>query len=95
MKDVYSGDDAKPAVAAGFAQTFVVEADDDPDVVSRIAQTLALANRAPDWFTMRGAGAAGTVTITARQRTVDRVQADYIRRKLAQLTSVREVDALD
>lgn len=95
MKDVYGGDDATPAREAGFVLTFVIDADPDPDVISRIAQTLALANRIPESFTLRNHADADAVTVTTRLRTVDATQADYIRRKMQQLTSVRRVVALD
>lgn len=91
MKDVYAEDDAAPATAALHRATFLIEADADPDALSRIAMTLALANRAPRTFRLERPGAGERLVVEAAVDTSSAGQADLVRRKLLQLSCVRTV----
>jgi len=89
--DVYADDDgarertARPAGAA----TFDILADADADLILRVGATLNLLNVAPRVFHMetRPEGAAAVKALV----DCSEPQADLIARKLARLTSIRDV----
>lgn len=91
--DVYADDDgaregARTAKPSGAA-TFEIVADADADLLVRVGATLNLLNVAPRVFHMetRPEGAAAVKALV----DCSEPQADLIARKLARLTSIRDV----
>jgi hypothetical protein len=89
--DVYADDDGARARTARppGAATFDILADADADLILRVGATLNLLNVAPRVFHMetRPEGAAAVKALVDCSES----QADLIARKLARLTSIREV----
>lgn len=87
--DVYAGDDA---LAHGSASSTVVRsvrlsmvADAHPDVLLRVAATLNVLNAAPRAFRLES-GEDETVVICVALDGCSEQQAEYVSRKLSQLT---------
>jgi hypothetical protein len=93
VADVYAGDTAQ-AQQKGHASdetfSFVIEADADADVFGRIANLFNLANVAPRSASLTRLS-SDRVKITVDLAHVSHFTADMIRRKLEQLTSVRQL----
>ena len=91
--DVYASDDALRDAAGKSprtgAATFDIVADADANMLARVSAVLNLLNVAPRAFHME-ARPEGTATLTALVDCVE-PQAEFIARKLQQLTSVRDV----
>jgi hypothetical protein len=90
VRDVYAGDDALPAHAPQRTAHYLIVADADPNVVARVAQQLAFANVSPSEFHM-SVDADGVARIHATLVDVAAETCEFIRRKLDQLSTVREV----
>lgn len=96
MADVYAGDtSAIHPVEDGETRvyTFAIEADADPDVLSRIAGVCNLANVAPRRLLFER-GPRGQATARVEMTGISAATADSILRKLLQLTSVTAVNML-
>jgi len=93
VADVYAADTASvqsDAGADGRCYIYAIEADADPDVLSRIACVCNLANIAPRRVSLvRPAGEC--VKIDIELDGISESTADSIRRKLLQLTCVTSV----
>lgn len=89
--DVYADDDGARArtVRPAGAATFDILADADADLILRVGAALNLLNVAPRVFHMetRPEGAAAVKVLV----DCSEPQADLIARKLARLTSIRDV----
>jgi len=89
--DVYAGDDslAEPSGSPEQLSTVVfrIEADAEADVTCRIANVLRIANRAPTRGTLLTEGGERT-TISVEIEGVSLGKAEYLLRKLSQLTCV-------
>ena len=94
MADVYAGDDdlSDPGSPARPTATydFIVIADAQPDVVTRIANQFSFANEAPLYFEFR-ATPDGTARARIRIARATAEMADLVARKLSRLTCVNEV----
>ena len=94
VRDVYSGDegsiDAAESNAVGCIARFRITADVDPGTLPRIAQQLAYSNVMPIEFHSRVMD-SDYAEVRAVLANVSLETCDYIRRKLAQLSVVREV----
>jgi hypothetical protein len=93
VADVYAGDTAQAqqkGQATEEAFSFVIEADADADVFERIANLFNLANVAPQSASLSRLSAE-RVRITVDLAHVSQFTADMIRRKLEQLTCVRQL----
>ena len=96
MADVYAADDAlldgEPAPSSSFARSarFTVTADPDPDVLSRVSNQFNFANVAP-WQVSMTRTAEETILCEIELRGIAPEMAEFIRRKLMQLTCVLEV----
>lgn len=93
-KDVYASDEdlgngAAVSEPVGVAE-FSIIADADPDVLVRLAAILNLLNVAPRAFQLDAVNEMATVHALVDQCTER--QADYVARKLRQLTCVHSVD---
>ena len=93
VRDVYAGDE-RNAAAAGprpVRASYRVLIDLDPTGLSRVAHQLALANLAP--MEMRCARPdAESLEVVATIEGLSAASAEFIRRKLLQLTCVFDVD---
>jgi hypothetical protein len=94
VADVYAADTAlstsgRPAVTGTFS--FSIEADADPDILSKVANQFNLANVAPARANFTS-GAGGIALVIVEMRGITPAIADLIGRKLTQLSSVRAVD---
>lgn len=89
--DVYAGDNflAESGDSPGQSLTavFCIEADADADATCRIANVLRIANRAPTYCTLRTEHGERT-TISVEIEGVSFSKAEYLLRKLSQLTCV-------
>jgi hypothetical protein len=93
IADVYAADTASvgaDAGADGKSYTYSVEADPDPDVLSRVAGVCNLANVAPRRMSLERL-AGDCVKIDIELDGISESTADSIRRKLLQLTCVTSV----
>lgn len=91
VRDDYAGDDATPSlVDRSTSVTFLVSAESEPLIVSRIGNQLALSNLAPSFFKMTAVDDIHVV-VEATITGVSVAQADLIRRKLLQLSCVLDV----
>ena len=75
------------------AYSFRVEADAEPDILSRVANQFNLANVVPARASFARYG-ADLVRIEVEMHGVSAAIADLIGRKLAQLSSVRSVEVV-
>lgn len=94
VADVYAGDtDAASNAAATLPVAFryTVIADAAPDVLVRVSMTLALGSQCPLAVTLTRPE-PDIACIDATLPDIVPQSADYIRRKLLQITDVREVD---
>jgi len=95
MADVYAADNALldgelSQIRSASSAHFTVTADPDPDVLSRVANQFNFANVAPWQFSMSRT-AEETVVCEIEIRGIAPEMAEFIRRKLMQLTCVLEV----
>lgn len=94
VADVYAADLGVPGSSnedAGAVFVFVIEADAQPDVLSRVASAFNLANRPPLAATLRRESLE-QVHIVIDMAQITPSVADSIRRKLLQLTCVTAVE---
>lgn len=94
IADVYAGDVASADASAGAASQcveFHIEADADPDAFFRIVGLLNLANRCPSKVSSMLLEPEGTLIMQVRIDAVDAAPAEALRRKLYQLTCMRDV----
>jgi hypothetical protein len=92
--DVYAGDIAdsdRSADSSLVVYLFAILADGQPDAFSRIAGSFNLANVAPLSVDLRRTG-TGHIQVTVEMSHIPATTADSIRRKLAQLTCVNQVE---
>ena len=95
MRDVYAGDDdhTRARSEAPLSDVlFIIEADPDPDALSRIIGIVGLTNRAPASGHMV-TGPSGQLNVTLEVQGIPLVTQDLIRRKLLQLTCVTAAEA--
>jgi hypothetical protein len=89
--DVYAGDNALTetgdAADRVFAAAFHIQADADVDVICRVANVLRLANRAPTRGSLLNEHDERT-TIYVEMEGISLTTAEYLLRKLSQLTCV-------
>jgi hypothetical protein len=93
IADVYAADTDQvrtDAASEGKTYAYSVEADPDPDVLSRVAGVCNLANVAPRRVSLER-GADQRVKIDVQLDGISASTADSIRRKLLQLTCVTSV----
>ena len=94
VADVYAADTAQARAGGGADATcymYCVQADPDPDVLSRVAAVCNLANVAPRRVTLER-GVDQRICIEIELDGISSSTADSIRRKLLQLTCVTAVD---
>jgi len=94
IADVYAADTAQDRPNGGVDKTcyvYSLEADPDPDVLSRVAAVCNLANVAPRRVSLERC-ADQRVTIGVELDGISASTADSIRRKLLQLTCVTSVE---
>ena len=92
--DVYADDTAKvrrSAESSDVVYSFSILAEGEPDALARIANTFNLANVAPLSVVLRQIE-TGHLQMTVELTHVLATTADSIRRKLAQLTCVIQVE---
>lgn len=93
VRDVYAADDAAPAVAGNgpVRANYRILIDLDPTGLSRVVHQLALANMAPTEVHCVRVD-ADSIEIVASMEGLSLAAAEFIRRKLLQLTCVFEAD---
>ncbi|MCZ8132606.1 MAG: hypothetical protein O9284_15085 [Steroidobacteraceae bacterium] len=89
-RDVYAGDEDLPAAAQSeFIAVLRIEADLDPSALGRVAAAISQRNAVPLDF--RCVVESDACRIEARVKLCSSEDAGFLRRRVAQLTTVREV----
>jgi hypothetical protein len=89
-RDVYAGDEdlrGQRPPRHGSAVLFIVHADADPDSLSRISGIIAMSNLPPHSASVVS-GPVGQLDISIEVRGCGEATAEFLRRKLEQLTCV-------
>lgn len=95
VADVYAGDNESAADAAAgplpIAFLYTIVADAAPDVLVRVSMALSLSSQCPSQVVL-SQPEPDIVRIDATLLGISPQSADYVHRKLLQITDVREVD---